>query len=123
MERWVGKLALVTGTSFGIGRVIAEVLVKHGVNVVGCARNIEVLKEFASKLENEKGKFHPVSCDLRKEEDIMSMFKFIKEKLGTLHICINNAGLAHDASLLEGNTEVNLTKIISLQFLVSFGLS
>ena len=109
MDRWVGKLALVTGASVGIGCAIAENLVKQGVNVVGCARNIEKLKEIEKKLEKESGKFHPFQCDLRKEDDILSMFKFIKEKFGALHICVNNAGLAHKASLLEGSTEVRVS--------------
>ena len=39
MERWRGKLALVTGASAGIGFAIAEGLLAAGVNVVGCARN------------------------------------------------------------------------------------
>ena len=106
MEKWVGKFALVTGASVGIGFSIAEKLVKQGVNVIGCARNIEKLQEIATKLDGEKGKFHPVQCDLCQEENILSMFKFIKEKFGTLHVCINNAGLAHNASLLEGSTDV-----------------
>ena len=105
-QRWVGKVALVTGASAGIGSATAEKLIKHGVHVVGCARNIEKLKEIAATLNGEKGKFYPVQCDLRKEENILSMFKIIKEKLGTLHICINNAGLAQHATLLEGSTEV-----------------
>jgi len=106
MDKWVGKLALVTGASAGIGTAIAEKLVKQGVNVVGCARNVEKLKEIAAKLEKESGKFCPFQCDLRKENEILSMFEFIKEKFGVLHICINNAGLAHHASLLEGSTNV-----------------
>jgi hypothetical protein len=41
MERWVGKLALVTGASTGIGKAIVLALVNKGVNVVATARNIE----------------------------------------------------------------------------------
>ena len=44
MERWVGRVALVTGASSGIGKAVTEELVKHGMKVVGCARNLEKLQ-------------------------------------------------------------------------------
>jgi NADP-dependent 3-hydroxy acid dehydrogenase YdfG len=44
MEKWVGRVALVTGASAGFGESIARRLVKHGMKVVGCARNIEKIQ-------------------------------------------------------------------------------
>lgn len=44
MERWKGRVALVTGASVGIGAAIARALVQHGMKVVGCARSVDKIE-------------------------------------------------------------------------------
>ena len=44
MERWQGKVALITGASAGIGYVLAKQLTEFGMNVVGCARNTATIE-------------------------------------------------------------------------------
>jgi len=46
-----------------------------------------------------------MKCDVRKEEDILSMMSTIKSQLGGADICVNNAGLGNNAPLLSGTTE------------------
>ena len=109
MERWVDKVALVTGASDGIGAVIAQKLVEHGMKVVGCARNKEMLNNTAEKInQSGKGIMLPFQCDLIEEDQILNMFQFIKEKFGTIHVCVNNAAIIHDTSILEGKTSVSI---------------
>ncbi|XP_050391973.1 dehydrogenase/reductase SDR family member 11-like [Patella vulgata] len=107
MERWVGRVALVTGASAGIGAAIARDLVCFGMKVVGCSRNIENIQKLSDELKNEKGSLTAIRCDLSKEEDIIKMFKTItsNESLGGVDVCINNAGLAHNAPILSGKTQ------------------
>jgi len=105
MERWVGRVALVTGASAGFGEALSKRLVKHGMKVVGCARNFDKLKELEASLKNEKGSFLPIQCDVTKEEEILAMFAKIKKELGGVDVCVNNAGLSHNAPLLTGKTE------------------
>lgn len=44
MERWSGRVALVTGASVGIGAAVARALVQHGMKVVGCARSVDKIE-------------------------------------------------------------------------------
>ncbi|KAJ8971420.1 hypothetical protein NQ317_018155 [Molorchus minor] len=106
MDRWVGKVAVVTGASAGIGAAIAEQLVEKGLKVAALARRKERLDELAKKLANKKGKLYPVKTDISKEEDILNAFKWIKENLGPVHILVNNAGiLKMGSTLTDGDTE------------------
>ena len=49
MDRWTGRVALVTGASAGLGAALAKTLASKGLKVVACARRIEKLQELASE--------------------------------------------------------------------------
>uniref|UniRef100_UPI003AADFC85 dehydrogenase/reductase SDR family member 11-like isoform X1 n=1 Tax=Centroberyx gerrardi TaxID=166262 RepID=UPI003AADFC85 len=106
MDRWRGRVALVTGASVGIGAAVARDLVRQGMKVVGCARDVEKIKKVAAECQNAgySGVLVPFKCDLTNEEEILSMFSAIKAQHQGVDVCINNAGLAHPESLLNGKT-------------------
>uniref|UniRef100_A0A6P7FUT9 Farnesol dehydrogenase-like n=1 Tax=Diabrotica virgifera virgifera TaxID=50390 RepID=A0A6P7FUT9_DIAVI len=93
MDRWLGKVALVTGASAGVGAAISEKLVEAGLKVVGVARRTNVLDELAQKLSSKKGKFFPYTGDVSKEEDIVKAFSWTKENVGPVSVLINNAAV------------------------------
>ncbi|KAJ3630071.1 hypothetical protein Zmor_027103 [Zophobas morio] len=105
MDRWVGKVAIVTGASSGIGAAIADALVEKGLIVLGVARRSEHIEERAKQLSDKNGKLHAIKADLTKEEDILTVFKWAKDNLGPVHILINNAGTAAYTNLTDGKIE------------------
>nr|UJH41144.1 farnesol dehydrogenase [Pardosa pseudoannulata] len=106
MERWNGRVALVTGASAGIGAELCRELVKHGLTVVGCAREVHRIQAIADEdaVKNAPGKLHAVKCDLCEESDILNLFEDIRSRYGRLDICINNAGFTTNSPLLTGET-------------------
>lgn len=72
MERWRGRLALVTGASGGIGAAVARALVQQGLKVVGCARtvgNIEVRPAGERRAETGGHRFRRVGLWVGEEEE------------------------------------------------------
>uniref|UniRef100_A0A1Y1LM95 Dehydrogenase n=1 Tax=Photinus pyralis TaxID=7054 RepID=A0A1Y1LM95_PHOPY len=107
MERWRGKVAVVTGASAGIGEAICEQLVNFGLNVVGLARRKELVEEIARKLQRgtNTGKLYAYKADVSKEEDILEAFRWITENVGPVHILVNNAGIMRPGGLLDGTSD------------------
>ncbi|XP_067933981.1 dehydrogenase/reductase SDR family member 11-like [Watersipora subatra] len=104
MERWVGKVALITGAATGVGKATVNKLLKHGMKVIGCGRRLEALQELESAL-GSKGELTIIPCDVSKEDDVISLFSKIKEKYGGVDVCINNAGLGRNSPILSGKSE------------------
>lgn len=73
--------------------------------MLGLARRFEKVVELSKKLENSKGKLWPFKADITNEKDILAAFKFAEENLGPIHVLINNAGIAQDCTLSDGDTE------------------
>ncbi|XP_061538330.1 dehydrogenase/reductase SDR family member 11-like isoform X1 [Phycodurus eques] len=106
MERWRGRVALVTGASVGIGAAIAKELVRFGMTVVGCARDVDKIKSVEAECRREGlgGVLVPLGCDLSSEEDVVSVFAAIKAQHKGVDVCVNNAGVAHPEPLLSGKS-------------------
>ena len=105
MDRWAGKVAVVTGASAGIGAAITKQLVRHGMIVAGLARRVDRMKELAESLEDCTGKLHAVECDVSKEENVAAAFSWVQENLGSVNVLVNNAGITKESSLIDGNLD------------------
>jgi len=105
MDRWRGRVAVVTGASAGIGAAIARRLVQKGMTVVGLARREAALQELAAELSDAEGKFLPRKCDVAQESELAEAYDWITETLGGADVVVNNAGIADNTPLLEASTE------------------
>jgi len=101
LERWRGKVALVTGASSGIGRAIAERLAAGGLKVAALARRAERLDELCAG----EGEWLALPCDLRDEASLLDAFARVRAEWGGVDVLVNNAGLGHKAPLTSGATE------------------
>lgn len=117
MEKWIGKIAVVTGASAGIGEAIVSDLAKAGVHVVGLARRNEKVEAFAKKLGDTPGKIHAHQCDVSDLKSVKEAFKWIEQKFGSIHILVNNAGTAHKMQILDENDVTDkLNEVIATNF-------
>ncbi|KAL3271232.1 hypothetical protein HHI36_021726 [Cryptolaemus montrouzieri] len=106
MDRWVGKIAVVTGASAGLGAAISKKLVEEGINVAGFARRKEKIEELARTVEGKNGaKLYAVQVDITSEEEVINAFRYVLENLGPVSILVNNAGIVQNTTLIDGNAE------------------
>ena len=91
----VGKKAVITGGSRGIGKSIAMSLAKEGVEVSICSRSMEALKSAAREIELETSqKVFFSEADTTSMESVNDFIEFSASSLGGIDILVNNAGVA-----------------------------
>ncbi len=86
------KIALVTGSSKGLGRVIARELAKRGSHVILCSRKSEALSNTADEIIRLGGKCDVIAADLTKVEEVEYVQKETASRFGRLDILVNNLG-------------------------------
>jgi NAD(P)-dependent dehydrogenase (short-subunit alcohol dehydrogenase family) len=112
-----GRRVLLTGASRGVGRAVARRLVRAGADVVGTARDEQLLDEVARAATGGPGSFVPVVADLTDPATPARLAEVVDQRWGALDVLVNNAGvmLARDerfedepAGTLEETLAVNL---------------
>lgn len=89
-----GKVAIVTGGTKGIGRAIAEALVRGGASVCISARHEDEVERAASELGDAgEGAVVGAVCDVRDYDEVRALFEHTVAELGGVDILINNAGI------------------------------
>lgn len=86
------KVVLVSGGATGIGRALVWMLARMGAKVVTCGRSAEKLDILRDELASQGYEILAVPTDIRKSEDVASLFAQIREHHGRLDLLINNAG-------------------------------
>ncbi|NLU36354.1 MAG: 3-oxoacyl-[acyl-carrier-protein] reductase [Clostridiales bacterium] len=98
----IGKVALITGASRGIGRACALKLAKLGADIaINCSKNKALAEEAANEIKNIGRKAIVIQADVSKQKEVELMVETTIKQLGSLDILINNAGITRDSLLLR----------------------
>jgi NAD(P)-dependent dehydrogenase (short-subunit alcohol dehydrogenase family) len=88
-----GKVALITGSTKGIGKAIAEQMASHGAKVVVSSRNQDACDEVAAGINDSGGTAIAVACNINYKEQLENLVAETRSQLGPIDILVCNAAL------------------------------
>ncbi|RKY60133.1 MAG: beta-ketoacyl-ACP reductase [Candidatus Latescibacterota bacterium] len=103
MKGLEGKVAIVTGAGGGFGRAISLRFVQEGARVV--LGDVVPTEALADELKGRGGEALSVHMDVTDGRSVAEAVEAAKEKFGTVHILVNNAGIAKDSLLVRMDEE------------------
>jgi NAD(P)-dependent dehydrogenase (short-subunit alcohol dehydrogenase family) len=104
------RVWLITGTSSGFGRSIAQAALEHGDSVVATARRVEALADLA-----DDGRVHAVSLDVTDAAQRDAAVEQAIERFGRIDVLVNNAGRTQ-VGAVEETTDAELRSLFDLHF-------
>jgi 3-oxoacyl-[acyl-carrier protein] reductase len=96
-----GKVALVTGSTRGIGRAIAQTLIGCGARVAVVGRDLKKAEQVAEELGEARG----FACDIASPAEVTMLVQTVEDAFGSLDILVNNAGITKDNLMLRMKDE------------------
>lgn len=108
-----GKIAVVTGSTKGIGRAIAQAYVEAGAKVAIVSRNRIDCERVAAELQGDKIATAAFPCDVTRIEDFRNLIEAVSDLWGGLDILVNNAGSAITQRAID-LTEAEWDQVVNL---------
>lgn len=103
------KKAVVTGGGSGIGRAIAVLFAKQGAEVHIVDLSIESAQDAVNEIEQSGGKVFSHACNVASHKEVLDTF----EKIGNIHILINNAGIAN-VGKVDTTSETDFDRVMDV---------
>ena len=99
-KKLAGRVALITGSSRGIGRAIARALAAEGASVgVHCVRGMEGASGLADEIGKDGGIAHVFQGDVARPEECQRIVQMAAQEMGPVDILVNNAGICRDRTI------------------------
>lgn len=118
MNRWIGKVAVVTGASAGIGAATVIDLVKSGMIVVGLARRVERIEALEKNIpKTATGKLYSKKCDVSNEDEVKCVFKWIEDTLGGVDVLVNNAAILTSVNTVAKDSSEAIRQTVNTNLL------
>ena len=114
-----GKVALITGASYGIGFAIAKAMAGAGATIVFNDIKQELVDKGLAAYEAEGIKAHGYVCDVTNEEAVNALVAQIEKEVGVIDILVNNAGITKDGLLMKMSEE-DFSRVIDVNLKGAF---
>ncbi len=105
MHRIKGKVAIVTGSSSGIGKAIALTFAAEGARVVVAARRLALCEQVVAQITEHGGEALAIRTDVMEELQVEHLIAETVRQLGRLDILVNNAGIGGGGPLADATTD------------------
>ena len=105
MPRLKEKVAIITGSSSGIGKAIALRFGQEGAKVVVAARRLQLCEETVSQIRKQGGEAWAIQTDIADEQQVERLIADTVARYGQLDILVNNAGVGGGGRLAETSTQ------------------
>ncbi len=117
-----GKIALITGASYGIGFAIACGFAKAGATIVFNDLNEELVQKGMQSYQQAGISVHGYVCDVTDEAAVQALVEKIEQDVGTIDILVNNAGIIRRTPMLEMSA-ADFRKVIDVDLNAPFIVS
>ena len=118
MNNLKDKVAIITGSSIGIGRTLAFEMAKRGAKIVLNARNPERLEKTHKALQEADFEAIAVAGDVSNMEDCQKLIDSTIQAFGQIDVLVNNAGISMEGTVEELDAEV-FKKVMNVNYLGS----